>query len=199
MALRPFLRAEDGLIASAAASRRIASELVARPYPDAHAEAVANLAYRVALHLGVSTDTIRTVVVGGLVHDIGKLAIDATVLEKPTRLDAEEWRMVERHPHEGARLVSGVFADEIVAVVRWHHERWDGTGYPDALPGGAIPLQARVVAVADAFRAMREQRPYRAPVAASEAVTELERGAGTQWDPECVEALLSVVTSGDGV
>ena len=119
------------------------------------------------------------------------------MLEKPTDLDAEEWRLIERHPHEGARIVSGVFADEVVAVVRWHHERWDGTGYPDALPGAAIPLEARVVAVADAFRAMREQRPYRGPVPESEAVTELERGAGMQWDPACVEALLSVVASGD--
>lgn len=196
MVLRPSLRTDDALAASAAVSRRIATKLVGQPYPDAHAEAVAQLACRVALRLGVTTDTVRTVVVGGLVHDIGKLAIDAAVLEKPTRLDADEWRMIERHPHEGARLLSGVFADEVVAVVRWHHERWDGRGYPDALPGGAIPFQARVVAVADAFRAMRERRPYRAPVEVSEAVAELERGAGTQWDPECVEALLSVVTPG---
>jgi HD-GYP domain-containing protein (c-di-GMP phosphodiesterase class II) len=191
------LPSDNGLAVSAAVSRRVATDLGARPYPDEHAEAVAELAYRVAVRLGIAADTVRSVVAGGLVHDIGKLAIDAAVLEKPARLDDEEWRIIRRHPHEGARLLSGIFADEVLAVVRWHHERWDGTGYPDALPGSAIPIQARVVAVADAFRAMREERPYRAPVETSDAVSELEHGAGTQWDPACVAALLSVVTCGD--
>jgi HD-GYP domain-containing protein (c-di-GMP phosphodiesterase class II) len=192
-----MLPSDDGLAVSAAVSRRVATDLSVRAYPDEHAEAVAGLAYRVALRLGIAAETVRSVVAGGLVHDIGKLAIDATVLEKPARLNDEEWRIIRRHPHEGARLLSGVFADEVLAVVRWHHERWDGTGYPDALPGTAIPIQARVVAVADAFRAMCEKRPYRAPVATDDAVSELEHGAGTQWDPQCVAALLSVVTSGD--
>jgi putative nucleotidyltransferase with HDIG domain len=177
----------------AAVARRVASELVAQPYPDAHAEAVADLAYRVARELGASAETLRTVVIGGLVHDIGKLAIDQALLDKPTRLDESEWRVIQRHPHEGARLLTGVFADDVVAVVRWHHERWDGTGYPDAMPAGAIPLPVRLVAVADAFRAMREHRPYRAPVPTSEVLSELERGSGTQWDPDCVDALLRVV------
>jgi HD-GYP domain-containing protein (c-di-GMP phosphodiesterase class II) len=188
---------DDGVAMSAAVSRRVAMKLGVAPYPDEHAESVADLAYRVALRLGVSAESARTIVAGGLVHDIGKLAIDSAVLEKPARLDEDEWRIVRRHPHEGARLLSGVFADEVLAVVRWHHERWDGTGYPDALPGSAIPIQARVVAVADAFRAMREERPYRAPVETADAVNELEQGAGTQWDPECVAALLSIVTCGD--
>jgi HD-GYP domain-containing protein (c-di-GMP phosphodiesterase class II) len=192
-----ILSRDKSLAVSAAVSRRVATDLGVRPYPDEHAEAVAELAYRVAIRLGMAADTVRSVVAGGLVHDIGKLAIDAAVLEKPARLDDDEWRMVKRHPHEGARLLSGIFADEVLAVVRWHHERWDGTGYPDALPGSAIPIQARIVAVADAFRAMREERPYRSPVEAADAVCELEHGAGTQWDPECVAALLSVVTCGD--
>ncbi len=173
------------------AARRIAREVAPRSeYPDAHAEAVARLARRIAARLGMSPELRRTIAVGALVHDIGKLVIDEGVLAKPGPLDEEEWRSVRRHPDEGARLLAGVVALDVLTVVRSHHERWDGTGYPDALAGESIPLAARVVAVADAYRAMLEPRPYRSPVGSRDARREIECQSGAQFDPGCVHALL---------
>ena len=162
-------------------------------YPDAHAEAVSRLAHQVGAALGLSGDDLKALVVGALVHDIGKLRIDASILRKPAPLTTREWQHIRRHPDEGAGLLGGVFAESILAVVRWHHERWDGRGYPDALAGDAIPLPARIVAVADAFRAMLEPRPYRLSVRPPDAAGEILRASGSQFDPACVDALLSVV------
>jgi HD-GYP domain-containing protein (c-di-GMP phosphodiesterase class II) len=178
------------------AARRIAREIApGSDYPDAHAEAVSELADRIAGQLGMSPELRRTITVGALVHDIGKLVIDEGVLAKPGPLDAEEWRSVRRHPDEGARLLAGVLALDVLAIVRSHHERWDGTGYPDALAGESIPLPARVVAVADAYRAMLEPRPYRSPVASRDAVREIECQSGAQFDPGCVHALLDCLNA----
>ncbi len=176
------------------AGGRVARELAdAGAFPDEHAEAVADLARRIGEFLQLSPERLAALIAGALVHDIGKLDLDERILLKPGPLDDEEWEEVRRHPDDGAELAGRVFSHEVVSIVRSHHERWDGRGYPEALAGERIPLGARVVAVADAFRAMIEPRPYRSQVDKTQAVDELQRAAGSQFDPACVGALLAVL------
>ncbi|HZT57771.1 MAG TPA: HD-GYP domain-containing protein [Pyrinomonadaceae bacterium] len=143
---------------------------------------------------GVAGDRLRALRHGALVHDIGKVFIPGDVLHKPGRLTGAEWEAVRRHPEDGARLLRGLpVADERVArVVAEHHERWDGRGYPAGLRGEEIDLNARVVAVADAFDAMTSRRPYRRAVKYDAATAELESCAGTQFDPAVVGKFLRV-------
>ena len=122
-------------------------------------------------------------------HDVGKVAIPDAILGKPGALTGEEWQFVRRHPVIGERIILAAPAlARVAALVRASHERWDGGGYPDALAGDRIALGARIVAVADAFEAMIAGRPYRAARTADEALEELRRHAGTQFDPDVVEA-----------
>jgi ribonuclease P protein subunit RPR2 len=127
---------------------------------------------------------------GYLLHDIGKVGIPDGILQKPSSLTVEERRVMERHTTLGAEILAGVGLLESngIAIVRHHHERWDGGGYPDRLAGEAIPLPARIFAVADALDAMTSDRPYRAAGAWEAAVAELERGAGAQFEPDVVTA-----------
>lgn len=140
----------------------------------------------------------RAVVEGALLHDVGKVRIDPRILEKPGPLTKAERRRVNAHPLEGERLVGSVVDPSVTDVVRAHHERWDGAGYPSGLAADEIPLAARVVAVADAFLAMLEDRPYRAPLSRAAALRELRAGAGTQFDPRCVAALTRTVAARAG-
>ena len=158
--------------------------------PDDHALGVAEYADRIAAELRLSESARRTVIVGALLHDVGKLLVDAAILSKPGPLTPAERRQVNRHPVEGERLVQGTVDAAVAEVVRAHHERWDGAGYPNGLCAFQIPLAARVVAVADAFLAMLEQRPYRRPLSTKAALEELLACAGTQFDPACVDALV---------
>lgn len=132
---------------------------------------------------------------GFLLHDVGKIGIPDRVLRKPGPLDPDERRLMETHPLVGERMLSDVslLRGEGLKVVRSHHERWDGCGYPRQLAGPNIPLAARIFAVVDAFDAMTHLRPYREPVAAEDALAEVERCSGTQFDPSVVAAFLSMV------
>ena len=153
-----------------------------------HAEAVV-LAAATAEALGLSADEIEHVRHASELHDVGKVAIPDAILGKPGPLTEEEWAFVHRHPLIGERIILAAPAlARVAALVRSSHERWDGAGYPDALAGGAIPLGARVVAVADAYAAMTAGRPYRAARAPEQALDELRRCAGSQFDPAVVEA-----------
>ncbi len=153
-----------------------------------HAETVA-LAAATAEALGLGPDEIEHVRHASELHDVGKVAIPDAILGKPGPLTEEEWAFVRRHPIIGERIILAAPAlARVAALVRSSHERWDGAGYPDALPGGAIPLGARIVAVADAYAAMTAGRPYRTARAPEQALDELRRGAGTQFDPAVVEA-----------
>jgi HD-GYP domain-containing protein (c-di-GMP phosphodiesterase class II) len=130
-------------------------------------------------------------------HDIGKVAVPARVLAKRLPLDAYELEQIRRHPLAGASLVRPIrSAQPALPYVLHHHERWDGGGYPNGLSGCAIPIEARVLAVADAFDAMTSPRPYRRSVTIESALVEVERCAGTQFDPEAAEAFLDVWSSG---
>jgi putative nucleotidyltransferase with HDIG domain len=178
----------------AVAARRL-EEPEVDSYPDDHALGVAELAGRVADELRLSARARRTVIVGALLHDVGKLLVDAAILSKPGPLTPAERRQVNRHPVEGERLVRGSVDTAVGDVVRAHHERWDGAGYPNGLSADEIPLAARVVAVADAFLAMLEQRPYRVALAPEAALEELLACAGSQFDPVCVDALVAAVAA----
>src|SRR5207244_2405867 len=131
---------------------------------------------------------------GFVLHDIGKIAIPDQVLAKPGRLTDSERRLIEKHTILGEQMVGGaaLLRGQGARVVRNHHERWDGRGYPDRLAGEQIPLVARIVAVADAFDAMTSDRSYRSCLSLDEALEQVRQGAGSQFDPECARAMLSL-------
>jgi putative nucleotidyltransferase with HDIG domain len=164
-------------------------------YPDGHAIAVARYSLRIAERLALGDEEQRTIAEGALLHDVGKLRIEDAILSKPGPLTPAERRRIQRHPVEGERIVYADVDEGVARVVLTHHERWDGGGYPAGLAKTDIPLAARVVAVADAYLAMREPRPYRMPLTETQAVEELKACAGTQFDPTCVDALVSIVAS----
>jgi HD-GYP domain-containing protein (c-di-GMP phosphodiesterase class II) len=135
-------------------------------------------------------------VLAALLHDLGKLGIADAILEKPDPLTDEEWAAIKRHSEIGARMIEPLEAlSGVVPVVRHHHEHYDGNGYPDGLEGEEIPLAARIVAAADAYDVMRRGRPYRPRLTQAEALEELSREAGLQFDPLVVEALIWVLAS----
>jgi putative nucleotidyltransferase with HDIG domain len=187
------LQAADESALPIAATRRVVASRTGKEYPDQHAILVAACADRLARRLELSHIERRTVVAGALLHDVGKLLIDDRILEKPGPLTPEERREINGHPIKGALIVHSSVDPEVVDVVRSHHERWDGDGYPRGLVGHEIPLAARIVAVADAYLAMLEDRPYREPLSEEEALQELEDGAGSQFDPRCVSAFVKLV------
>ncbi len=163
-------------------------------YADGHTTAVSRLAVTIATKLELPTAERRLVEVGALLHDVGKLSIPDRVLMKPGPLNELEWTVMQRHAPLGERLVAHtVNQADVLAIVRSHHERWDGGGYPDGKRGEEIPLAARIVAVADAFQAMIEPRPYREPRTREAALEEILAYSGRQFDPVCVEALRAVV------
>jgi ribonuclease P protein subunit RPR2 len=130
---------------------------------------------------------------GSLLPDIGKLTVPDAVLTKPGPLDDEEWAIMRRHPEEGVRILEAVaFLDRALDVVLHHHERWDGTGYPGGLAGDAIPIWARIFAIADTVDAMCSDRPYREGLPLEFAFAEIAEQAGSQFDPDCARALLDV-------
>jgi putative nucleotidyltransferase with HDIG domain len=130
---------------------------------------------------------------GALLHDIGKIGVPDNVLRKPAALSELEWALMKRHPEHGARIIARIpFLEEVSLIVRHHHERWDGCGYPDRLAGEAIPLGARIFAVADSFDAMTSDRPYRRAMSLEEARCEVTRCRGSQFDPEVVDAFLRI-------
>ena len=152
-------------------------------YTRGHSERVAALARRIALAAGVAPGAADTIAQAGLLHDLGKIAIPERVLRKPGPLSEEEWAAMRRHPIVGAQIVAPLefFADGAV-IVRHHHERHDGSGYPDGLRGELIPLGARIVAVADVYDALTSDRPYRPRLARAEVVRRLDAEAGQTLD-----------------
>jgi diguanylate cyclase (GGDEF)-like protein len=159
-----------------------------------HADGVARLAELTAAAVGLCDRDVRHTRLAAELHDVGKAAIPDAILDKPGALDDREWDFVRRHTLIGERIVRAAPALAHVAdIVRSSHERFDGAGYPDGLAGGRIPLGSRVVAVCDAYDAMTSQRVYRHPVSAAEALAELRRCAGTQFDPDVVDAFCAVV------
>jgi len=165
------------------------------PYTAGHSRRVAALARALALRLGLTHEEADLIESAGRVHDVGKVAIDPAVLAKPGKLDPEEWTEMRRHPALGADVVARFAAyGDGHRLVRHHHEAWDGSGYPDALAGEAIPFGARLLAVADTFDALTSARPYRDAMGTDAALGILAQGAGVQWDRCVVAALIDHLT-----
>ncbi|HEY8644292.1 MAG TPA: response regulator [Gaiellaceae bacterium] len=167
-------------------------------YLHGHCERLAALAVRVAELLDMPPEEVETVRLGAILHDVGKIGIPDRVLLKPGPLDDEERRIVETHPEIGDKLLEPL---DLLAgarpIVRNHHERWDGDGYPDRLSGVAIPLGARIVAVADSVEVMSSRQLYRQPRTPDQIVAELREWTGKQWDPQIVDLVLALIDSGE--
>jgi HD-GYP domain-containing protein (c-di-GMP phosphodiesterase class II) len=163
-----------------------------------HASRVASNAEAVALRLGWGDGRLEALRLGAALHDVGKVNVRPEVLGKPGVLDEQELAEIRAHPVEGTWLIAGVPSlSPALPYVLFHHERWDGAGYPTRRAGAAIPLEGRVLAVADAFDAMTSCRPYRRPLSTDEAAGEVARCAGTQFDPEIAEAFLDALGAGE--
>ena len=162
------------------------------PYARGHSSRVTVFAQAMARRLRLDKERLAVLRLGALLHDVGKLVVPSVVLLKCGPLTEEELRLMRRHPAAGARMLRTLGAPEtILPLVLHHHERWDGDGYPTGRRGDDIPLEARVLCIADSFDAMTSTRPYRASWTPDEALEELERCAGTQFDPELVGAFAS--------
>jgi HD-GYP domain-containing protein (c-di-GMP phosphodiesterase class II) len=163
-----------------------------------HAERVADVAECIARRLGWDERRLESLRLGAALHDMGKVSVRPEVLTKAGALEPEELAEVRAHPVEGMWLIAGVRSlQHVFPYVLFHHERWDGDGYPTRRAGGDIPLEGRLLAVADAFDAMTSTRPYRAALAFDDAVAEVERCAGSQFDPELVAAFFDAVDAGE--
>jgi putative two-component system response regulator len=159
------------------------------PYTRGHVERVMNYAQTIAEYLGWSSIEINNLRFGSILHDIGKIQIAEDILRKDGPLNEAEWQEMRRHPEVGAELVKGIhYLDQAVPVILYHHERWNGSGYPFGLKDENIPTDARIVAIADSFDAMTTERPYRKELTPEQACNEIIYGSGIQYDPNMVEA-----------
>jgi len=170
------------------------------PSTHQHSRRVATIARLIAQELGLPQHEIEEIELAALLHDVGKIAIPDAILRKADKLDAAEWSIVSTHPSLGAQLLAGhPQLRRIASLVRAHHERWDGQGYPDGLRGDAIPLGAAIIGLADAFDTMTSDRPYRPALSPAEALAEVRRCRGTQFHPAVVDAFLQAWHRPDGI
>jgi HD-GYP domain-containing protein (c-di-GMP phosphodiesterase class II) len=163
-------------------------------YTSEHSSIVVSLSRLVGQAVGLTCDALTELEQAARLHDIGKLGVPDSILQKPGALDDDEWVAMREHPRIGAEIVSSIPAlAHLAPLVRAEHERWDGTGYPDRLAGESIPLASRIILACDAYHAMTSDRPYRDAMPEGQARHELERNAGSQFDPQVVDALLRVL------
>ncbi len=161
-------------------------------YTQGHSARVAEESVKIARYLSLADAEIENIWLAGFLHDIGKIGIRESVLNKPGKLDAAEWEIVQQHPVLAEKILAPIEElAEVIQIVRHHHERFDGSGYPDSLAASDIPLGARILGVADAFDALTSRRPYRDALSTEEALTVLEDAAGTQFDAVIVRAFVS--------
>src|SRR5215211_5988352 len=195
----PAGRAREDLPSGWEEARKVTSILVDAitpkdHYTGDHALQVARLSWLVGRDLGLNEEELEWLVHGALLHDLGKIGVADEILEKLGPLTVDEWVVIKRHPEIGARMIEPLESlSEAIPAIRHHHERPDGSGYPDGLEGDEIPLGARIVAACDAFDAMVSNRAYGAAMSAQSAVSELLRGSGTQFDPGVVEVFCALV------
>lgn len=167
------------------------------PYTQGHQERVSNIATAIAVHMGLDADTLRTVELAALVHDVGKLHVPAEILTKPARLTKLEFELMKQHPQKGYEMLCDIpFPWPLAEVSRCHHERMDGSGYPRGLAGADIPLEARILAVADVLEAMASHRPYRPGLGIDVALDELTTANPGKYDSRVVSACLALYAGG---
>jgi putative two-component system response regulator len=165
------------------------------PYTEGHLRRLVEYSSEMSFALGLVPHLSTVIRYGALLHDVGKIGVPDAILQKPGALTLEEFDIIKQHPVFGERICQPLrFGAEVGPIVRNHHERWDGTGYPDGLAGEAIPLGARIVAIADAFDAMTTDRPYHRAGSIASALDELRHFAGIQWDPHLVDRFASTMT-----
>jgi HD-GYP domain-containing protein (c-di-GMP phosphodiesterase class II)/HAMP domain-containing protein len=163
-------------------------------YTRGHSERVTTFSSKIAERMGFSARQMQAISYGGVLHDIGKIGIDVNIIQKPGRLTQEEYNLIKDHPLIGERIISPIaFLKEVLPIVSQHHERYDGKGYPMGIDGSVMAPEARVLSVADAYDAMITARPYRNPLPREEAIAELRRCSGTQFDPIVVEHFLEIL------
>lgn len=181
--------------------RAIAATIDAKDgYTHRHSERVAALARRIAVEIGLSPDEQHTAQLAALLHDVGKIAVPDSILNKAGRLTPEEFEEMKKHPAHGARILANIKSPSVTAVlpgVQFHHERWDGGGYPEGLRGEEIPLLGRLLGVADFFDALTSARAYRAAMPTEEALALVRQGSGTHFDPRIADAVLRLHAAGE--
>lgn len=167
------------------------------PTTEGHLQRMPVYAVQLGRALGLDSHQLTLLRYGGVLHDIGKIAISESILTKPGPLSDQEWAEMRRHPIIGEKICAPLrFSDEIGSIIRHHHERWDGTGYVEGLSSEGIPLLARVISLVDSFDAMTSDRPYRSSLTMDAVVQQLQAGAGSQWDPEITACFLDLVRRG---
>jgi putative two-component system response regulator len=167
------------------------------PYTEGHLQRISAYAEQMALAIGLGSGAVSQVRYGGILHDIGKIGVKDWILLKPGSLTSEEYEQIKQHPQIGAGIIDQMrFAPDVAPMIRGHHEHWDGRGYPDGLAGEEIPLGARIISIVDSFDAMTTDRPYRRAMPTETALLELERGAGTQFDPTLLTVFIDLARGG---
>lgn len=168
------------------------------PYTRGHSVRVSHYSVVIAKELGLGGELLRRIELGGHVHDIGKIGVREDVLNKPGKLTNDEYQHIMTHPMVGWKILAPLLGDapEALSIVRSHHERFDGRGIPDGLSGTDIPLEARIAAAADSFDAMASDRPYRPGLSMEDAIAEIIRCSGSQFDPDVVDAVVRAVNGG---
>ena len=179
--------------------RMLAAAIDAKdPYTRGHSERVARYSIGIAKNLGLSDKEVRNLRISALLHDVGKIGIDDRILRKPGALSDDEFEVMKQHPAKGAAIMGGVAQlIDIIPGMKYHHEKWSGGGYPDNLEGEQIPMQARIVSIADTFDAMTTNRPYQKAMELGYVVDKIKSFAGTRFDPRVVEAFVQAVKRGD--
>jgi len=161
------------------------------PYTRGHSDRVRKMSMRIGMKLSFNEERLENLVFGALLHDIGKIGIRDEVLQKKGQLTPEEYQYVQQHPLIGVKIIEGIdFFKDKISMIRNHHEHFDGNGYPDGLMGDTIPLEARIIAVPDAFDTMTSLRPHRKAIPIDEVIEEMGKGKGRQFDPQILEIFL---------
>lgn len=160
-------------------------------YTAGHSTRVGNMANKLGIYLGIKDEELETLHIAGHLHDIGKIGIPDNILNKNGKLDSEEWELMKKHPEIGHNILSKVKSlEDISYIVLYHHERWDGKGYPNGLCKERIPLGARIIAVCDSIDAMQSDRPYRKLISDFECRQEIIKNKGIMYDPSIVECII---------
>jgi hypothetical protein len=166
------------------------------PYTGFHVHSVQKIAIRTARAMQLPESEVRRIRFGALMHDYGKVSVSRKIIRKPGKLDADEWAIMKQHPARGAEIMQPLeLLSEAAEIVRHHHENYDGSGYPEGLKDEEIPVGSRIIMVADSYHAITSDRPYRKRRSKEEALVELRKGAGTQFDPKVVKAFESIIYS----